>query len=205
MKNEIKHTPRGLVIELSVKTEEAINLVLAKLLGIIPEESKSFGITTQALSFNAKANLLLDLNQLDKLHREKFQIFMEIRNKFAHINSIDTFEKCFTVTNNYKKLKKIFEVDEDGENLEEDMETMFCILSLDISATLRIIKENLYKDMAVKYTQRRWTQIIKEKREEYIKINPLNAQAVEDFITYIKNILQQEVDDKIENRITPHI
>jgi len=94
-------TPRSLVIELSVSHEEFVNLILAKLLGIKPEESKSFGTTSQALSFNAKTNLLLDLKYLDKIEIEKFQIFMEIRNKFAHLSAVDTFEKCFALTGNY--------------------------------------------------------------------------------------------------------
>lgn len=205
MSDKIPHTPRALVIELSVKTEEAVNQVLAKLLGIQPEQSKSFGTSSQALSFNAKANLLLDLNQLDKIQREKFQIFMEIRNKFAHLSAVDSFEKCFAQTGNYKRLKKLFDVDEDGESLEEDMETMFCVLSIDISGTLKTIIENLYKDMAVKYTQRKWTETIREKREDYKKKNPENAIAVDDFIDFIKNILLEEVDQKIENKIPPHV
>jgi hypothetical protein len=206
MKEEIKHTSRGFVIELSVKTEEAVNIILAQLLGITPEKSKSFGTSNQALSFNAKANLLLDLNHLDKVQREKFQIFMEIRNKFAHINSVDTFEKCFALTGNYKRLKKIFEVDEDGESLEKDMETMFCILSIDISATLKMIKENIFKDMAIKYTQRRWTEeTITEKREEYNKLYPEDSEAVEGFISYIKKILLKEIEEKIEKKVPPHI
>jgi hypothetical protein len=120
MKVENTYTPRGLVIELSVKQEQAVNLILSKLLGIKSEDSRSFGTSSHALSFNAKANLLLDLKQLDKIQREKFQIFMEIRNRFAHINSVNTFEKCFALTGNYQRLKKIFEIDEDGESLEKD-------------------------------------------------------------------------------------
>jgi hypothetical protein len=205
MKVENTYTPRGLVIELSVKQEQAVNLILSKLLGIKSEDSRSFGTSSHALSFNAKANLLLDLKQLDKIQREKFQIFMEIRNRFAHINSVNTFEKCFALTGNYQRLKKIFEIDEDGESLEKDMETMFCVLSMDITTSLAKINESINSDMAIRYTQRRWTEAIKEKREEYKIQNPENADIVDDFINYIKNILIQEVDEKIEKKIPPHI
>ncbi|POY38787.1 hypothetical protein C3L50_11680 [Flavobacterium alvei] len=205
MLDKINHTPRGLVIELSVKTEEAVNLILSKLLGIKPEESRSFGNSSQALSFNAKANLLLDLNQLDKLQREKFQIFMEIRNKFAHLNSVDTFEKCFALMGNYQRLKKIFEVDEDGESIEKDMELMFCILSIDITSIIGTIRENVTKNMAVKYTQRKFFEAIKENREEYKKHNPLDVNAIDNFIKFIKNILTEEIDRKIKNNTPPHI
>lgn len=134
-------TPRGLVIELSVSHEEFVNLILAKLLGIKLEDSKSFGTTSQALSFNAKANLLLDLKYLDKIEIEKFQIFMEIRNKFAHLSAVDTFEKCFSLTENYNRLKKILNVEERGNSLEEKMKNMFLILAVQISNKLSEIAD----------------------------------------------------------------
>ena len=205
MKEDNTYTQRGLVMELSVKQEYTVNIILAKLLGIKPEDSRSFGTSNQALSFNAKANLLLDLKQLDKLQREKFQIFMEARNKFAHLNSVDTFEKCFALLGNYQRLKTIFGVDEDGESPESDMQTMFCVLSMDITCTLAKINEDIMKDMAVKYTRRRWTEVIKEKRDEYKEANPLHAKAVDGFIEYMKNVMLKEVDEKIENNIPPHV
>jgi len=205
MNDPKNHTARGLVMELSVKQEQAVNMILAKLLGIKPEESRSFGTSNQALSFNAKANLLTDLKQLDKLQREKFQIFMEVRNKFAHLNSVDTFEKCFAMLGNYKRLKTIFAVDEEGENLEEDMETLFCVLSMDLTVSLKKINDDIIKDMAVKYTRRRWTEVTKEKRDEYKEKNPSDAEAVDKFIEYMKSILLDEVDEKIKNNTPPHV
>lgn len=201
-----EHMPqRAFVVEMSVKIEHILNLIIAQLLGVKPEETRSFGISSQALSFNAKANLLLDLNYLNKEQIEKFQIFMEIRNKFAHIYSVDTFEKCFALTNNYKKLKKLFDIDEDGESLEKDMEYTFICLSIDISSKLKEIKDRVYTEMAVKYTQRRFTEEINNKKEEFKINNPSKAEAVDDFINYIKGNLLREVDEKIENNIPPHI
>jgi len=196
---------RAFVVEMSVKIEHILNIIIAQLLGVKPDETRSFGNSSQALSFNAKANLLLDLNYLNKEQIDKFQIFMEVRNKFAHIYAIDTFEKCFALTSNYKKLKKLFGIDEDGESLEKDMEYLFISLSLDIASTLNQIKDRIYKEMAVKYTQRKFTEEIKNKKEEYKNNNPKNAEAIEDFIKYIKGNLLKEVDEKIENRIPPHI
>jgi hypothetical protein len=204
MNNKNINTPRGLVVELSVKQEYIVNFILAELLGINPEDSRSFGTSNQALSFNAKANLLLDLKQLDKPQREKFQIFMEIRNKFAHLAPVDTFEKCFALTKNYNRLKKIYEIDEDGESLEKDMETMFCVLSMDISSMLKEIRDGNHKEMAKRYTQRRWTELIKEKREEYKNSNPSDSEAIDKFIGHIKDIMIKEVDEKIENKTPPH-
>jgi hypothetical protein len=204
MKDTIPHTARALVMELSVKQEHAVNLILAKLLGIKAEESRSFGTSNQALSFNAKANLLLDLRQLDKLQREKFQIFMEVRNKFAHLNSIDTFEKCFSILGNYKRLKTIFGVDVEGDSLEEDMQTMFCVLSMDLTMTLQKIRDEISKDFAKKYTSRRWFEIFKEKKVEYKEKHPTHAGSVDHFVTYIKRFMLEEVDEKIMNNVPPH-
>src|ERR1035437_2775448 len=180
---------RAFVVEMSVKIEHLLNVIISQLLGVKPEETRSFGNSSHALSFNAKANLLLDLNYLNKEQRQKFQIFMEVRNKFANI---------------YYQLKKIFGIDKDGESLEKDMEYMFISLSLDIANTLNEIKDRIYSEMAVKYTQRRFTEAIKTKREEYKSKNPSNSHAVDDFIKYIKADLLNEVAEKIKNRIPPH-
>lgn len=195
---------RALVMELAVRQEGAVNLILAKLMGIGADESRSFGTSNQALSFNAKANLLLDLKQLEKLQREKFQIFMEVRNKFGHLHSVDTFEKCFAILGSYKRLKVIYSIDAEGDSLEEDMQTMFCVLSLDLTSILAKVNEEITKDMAGRYTRRRWAEVIKEKRGEYKLNNPSDANAVDRFIDYMKNILLEEVEDKINNNRPPH-
>lgn len=198
-------SPRAFTVEMSVKIELILNIIMGQVLGVKYDNTRSFGNSSQSLSFNAKANLLLDLNYLDKEQRQKFQIFMEIRNKFAHLHAVDTFEKCFAQTNNYNQLKKLFEIDKAGESLEEDMEYIFIALSMDIVITLDKIKDRTYSEMAVKYTQRRFTEAIKTKREEYKSKHPENAIAVDDFIKYIKDDLIAEVDQKIKDKIPPHI
>jgi len=200
--NEI--APRTFVVEMSVKIEHLSNVIISRLLGVNPDETRSFGTSSFALSFNAKANLLLDLNYLNKEQGHKFQIFMEIRNKFAHVYSVDTFEKCFALTKNYNQLKKLFDIDKEGENQEKDMEYMFISLSLEIANTLDEIGNNIYRQMAVKYTQRKLTEVIKNKREEYKLKKPANAEAVDDFIDFIKVELINEVDEKIKNNVQPH-
>ena len=106
-----KITPRTFVVEMSVKIEHLLNVIISRLLEVNPDETRSFGTSSYALSFNAKANLLLDLNYLNKEQVNKFQIFMEARNKFAHVYSVDTFEKCFALTKNYiSRLIYIFNI-----------------------------------------------------------------------------------------------
>ena len=197
--------PRTYVVEMSVKIEHLLNVIISRLLGVNQDKSRSFGTSSFALSFNAKANLLLDLNYLNKEQGNKFQLLMEVRNKFAHVYSVDTFEKCFALTKNYNQLKKLFGIDEDGENQEKDMEYMFISLSLDITNTLKEIGDKIYSEMAVKYTQRRFFEAIKNKREEYKEKNPSNAEAVDDFVNYIKTDLLEEVEEKIKFNVPPHI
>ena len=43
-------------------------------------------------------------------------------------------------TKNYNRLKKIYGIDENGNSLEEDMETMFSVLSMDIAKLISEIK-----------------------------------------------------------------
>jgi hypothetical protein len=200
--NEI--APRTFVVEMSVKIEHLLNVIISRLLQVNPDETRSFGTSSYALSFNAKANLLLDLNYLNKEQVTKFQIFMEARNKFAHVYSVDTFEKCFALTKNYNQLKKLFGIDKDGQNQEKDMEYMFISLSLDIANTLKEIGDKIYREMAIKYTQRKFTEAIKNKREEYKIKNPSNAAAIDDFIDFIKVDLTKEVEEKIKNNVQPH-
>ncbi|MCW3110875.1 MAG: hypothetical protein JWQ09_5381 [Segetibacter sp.] len=103
--NDMKMTARGEIMEYSVIFEEQSSFLLHKMLDIDLETSRSFGTTSQALSFNTKMNLLLDMKFIAKTTREKFQMFMEIRNKFAHLAEVDTYEKCFKLLTNYNKLK----------------------------------------------------------------------------------------------------
>jgi hypothetical protein len=198
-------SPRAFTVEMSVKIEHILNVIMAQLLGVIDEDSKSFGNSSQALIFNAKANLLLDLNYLNKEQRQKFQIFMGIRNKFAHIHSVDTFEKCFAQTNNYDQLKKLFGINEEGERLEKDMEYLFMALSMDIAMTLNKIRDRIHSEMAVKYTQRSFTEAINTKREEYKTNHPESAIAVDDFIKFIKDDLIAELDKNIKDNVPPHV
>ena len=85
------------------------------------------------------------------------------------------------------------------------MEYMFITLSMDITMTLNKIKDRIYSEMAVKYTQIRFTEAIKTKREEYKAKHPENANAVDYFIKFIKDELIAEVDQKIKDNVPPHV
>lgn len=90
-------TTRAKVIERAVGFEELISQLLSMLLEVDKNESRSFGHKNIALSFNAKINLLIDLKFIPKEISKDFQLFAEIRNKFAHVLYVDSLVKCFEI------------------------------------------------------------------------------------------------------------
>ena len=93
---------RMLVIELSVLVEELISQTLGCIIDIDWEKSKSLGFSSDSLSFNHKATLLSDKKNIPKDIKDKMETFMYIRNKFAHVNSINSFENLFLYTKESK-------------------------------------------------------------------------------------------------------
>ncbi|MDB5140514.1 MAG: hypothetical protein JWR12_2430 [Mucilaginibacter sp.] len=74
---------RSYFIDKAVKVEFLVNILLSNILGISePNKSKSFGDTTQSLSFMAKVTLLDDLDFIDDNVKAKLEIFASVRNKF---------------------------------------------------------------------------------------------------------------------------
>ena len=102
---EINISSRGIFLEASVAIEDMLSLLLSILLGVKKrKKSKSLGTKSTALSFNAKFNLLLDMDCIGKENTWKFQKFMEMRNQFAHNVDVTTFEKCFEFVEGKEKL-----------------------------------------------------------------------------------------------------
>jgi hypothetical protein len=118
---------RALVVEYATMLEEYSAYCLCTLLNIDQNQSISFGYKGQSLSFNSKINLLSDIAGTDKLIKSKFQIFSEIRNKFAHVFSVSSFRALCDLDAEYKKsIKKILgwyieeEYNKDTEGLPKD-------------------------------------------------------------------------------------
>lgn len=82
---------RNLVLHISSQIETAVSDLLCLSIGDFETKSKSFGFTSEALSFNAKINLLMDFQIFNKNHKVLFQKFTEIRNKFAHNFKVSSF------------------------------------------------------------------------------------------------------------------
>jgi hypothetical protein len=96
------------VIAVAVQIEAIVSASIARLLGLkAAKETKSFGHTNSALSFNAKINLFLDVDGISKEHATLLTTFSEIRNKFAHVSEIETIYDCLEATGD--KLRNFLE------------------------------------------------------------------------------------------------
>ncbi|MGN6341181.1 MAG: hypothetical protein ACTHML_09480 [Ginsengibacter sp.] len=110
---EIKNVEnRAIILEIAVSIEDMLSLLLSIILQIKNrDESKSLSTKSSGLSFNAKVNLLLDMDYIEKAHIWKFQKFMELRNQFAHNSKVTNFEKCYQLIGGKEKLLSEYPVD----------------------------------------------------------------------------------------------
>jgi len=136
---------RLVVLEFSIKIETLLSSMLRCFLDI-NEPSKSFGNSNTSLSFNQKANLLLDTKYLDPEDAKKFLTFMEIRNQFIHNEDAKNFTLCLSFIKGKKAwLLKQYPLIQD-ENEETRIEECWHCLVEDviksISKMLGIYTEN---------------------------------------------------------------
>lgn len=140
--NDIKGTSRIMFLEASVTIEDMLSLLLSILLGIKKSnESKSLGTKSTALSFNAKFNLLLDMEYIEKENTWKFQMFMEMRNQFAHNLKASTFEKCFQFVKGRDKLLSLYPHDK-SLSLEERLRNVSMDLVFEV---IHLCKKSVQK------------------------------------------------------------
>ena len=124
---------RTIILELSVMIEDMLSLLLSFILEIPNRRgSLSLGTKNTGLSFNAKANLLLDMKYFEKENRWKFQMFMEIRNQFAHNLKVETFAQCFELIKGKEKLLKAFVGKGKSNSQEEQLKSSVVALGLEI-------------------------------------------------------------------------
>ncbi len=94
------------IIENAIFIEELISNAIGTVLNIDWENSKSFGFSSSSLSFNQKIQIIQDIKGLDKELIKKFTCLTNVRNKFAHISSVDSFDKLFSISKNGNEIKK---------------------------------------------------------------------------------------------------
>jgi len=110
------------VIEHTLHIETLISEAIGILLGVEYKESKSFGFGSSALSFSQKVHIVQDIKGLESEMAKKLTCLMNIRNKFAHVQEVDSFDKLFEIANNGTQIKNLLEkwYTLDGKNDEDE-------------------------------------------------------------------------------------
>ena len=160
MKNELENTlkkykyfsnndTRSFVVECSVALESIVSITLSYILGIKDwENSKSLGYSNGSLSFNQKVRLIQDIIELnDKDTPKKFQEFMTIRNKFAHVEKIDSFNSYLELFKNSNDTKNKFKrwfpkYNFECKNPEENYKNAFMNLYHELISKIIELNEN---------------------------------------------------------------
>ena len=93
------------VIEHTLHIETLISEAIGSLLGVDYKESKSFGFGSSALSFSQKVQIVQDIKGLESEMAKKLTCLMNIRNKFAHVQEVDSFDKLFEIASNGTQIK----------------------------------------------------------------------------------------------------
>lgn len=104
---------RAFIIDAALKIEKNLSIILSNVLVINDiDQSKTLGNKSSSLSFNTKADVLLDSEYISAENRKKFQLFMEIRNQFAHNKYCDSYLKCIELVKECEKnLNKYYPLD----------------------------------------------------------------------------------------------
>ncbi len=187
-------TTRGLVIEKGVSIEAGIASLLGMLLDIEVDTSLSLGSKNSSLSFNAKVNLLSDLKFVPKEIIWQFQTFAEIRNKFAHVQYVDTFEKCFEIL--LEKKNKFIQTfgDKIGADVEEEIKLSMCFSFLCIS--LGIWLQLILKKAEFNKKQDFNKVIVIEALRNFFKIPGDQKDVIEEHLKFVDNLINNIEIDK---------
>jgi hypothetical protein len=164
---------RAFIIDVALKIEKNLSIILSNVLVINDiDQSKTLGNKSSSLSFNTKADILLDSDYISSENRKKFQLFMEIRNQFAHNKSCDSFLQCVKLVNDCeKRLDKYYPIQ--GLDKQSKLKQQFENLIVDLNS--------IVNDCHKKYI---------ENLEDFVK-SEFQGQAFEELkSSLIKNITQ---------------
>jgi len=146
--DSLNNDTRYCILECAVFMEEKASDTLGRLLEIDWKESESLGYGSASLGFDNKIRLIQDLKGVTKQDKTKFQSFMAIRNKFAHVAEIDSFSSYFAIIQSSKErkmeLKKWFpNLKWESEDIEGVYKFAYLLLTLHLFRVLF--------DMDIKY------------------------------------------------------
>jgi hypothetical protein len=114
---------RAFILESALSIERNLSILLANILSVKVENSKTLGNKSSSLSFNTKADILLDTDYISKVDKQKFTLFMEIRNQFAHNKSCETYSDMLTIVDRCeKRLQDLFPICYTSEVREDQLQ-----------------------------------------------------------------------------------
>jgi hypothetical protein len=205
------------ILETALMLEEMASAFLANLLSVKNlEDSLSFSNKNSALSFNQKINLLIDIGALDKSSRSKFQLFMEIRNQFMHNTKADTYELCFSFTDNKdtfilktypqdKKLPKEEQLKLAVDNLKDEVFAL-------TAKVIKKIKSKIEDEFHAKFHKETFDDLIQSIEdvkkmlddyidEEILKDTNFTAKKLKGMGTFMSKLIYNHAIKKITNRL----
>lgn len=97
------------ILEHTLVIEEMISNAIGSVLNIEWEKSKSFGFTSSSLAFNQKVTIVQNLNDISTDEIKKFGYLMNIRNKFAHVRTVETWSEFINISGNGNEIKNALE------------------------------------------------------------------------------------------------
>lgn len=127
---------RSWVIERILKIEESTSTALKGIFKIFKDKPKTVGNTSDALPFKSKIDLLLDIDEIDKIEYDRFIKISSIRNQFAHNYQADSFESIENInselTNYLKKQPEWARIQEANKqiNIEDLYKKVFDAIAL---------------------------------------------------------------------------
>ncbi|EPR66002.1 hypothetical protein [Cyclobacterium qasimii] len=163
-----KKESRYWVLECAVFMEEQASDTLGAILGIDWKKSESLGYGSASLGFGNKIRLITDLKEVSKEDKKKFQSFMTIRNKFAHIAEIDSFSNYFKLIKSSQdqknKLKKWYpNIKYESDDIEGVFKLAYWSLTLDLFQVFIEINQKHFINVGIEKGQ-------KETLETFFKI-----------------------------------
>lgn len=123
---------RTKVLKTALLVENMVSTMLALLLDINLETSRTMGNKSSSIPLNIKIDLLTDIQTMTREDAKKFFDFMSVRNQFMHNMSAVSFEACIGAIDGLgARLLKLYPK-EDKLTLEEKYELCFDELSGDL-------------------------------------------------------------------------
>lgn len=169
------------VIEHTIHIELLISELLGSLLKIDSTKSKALGFSSSSISFNQKVQIVEDFKAIDNTMRDKLKCLMNIRNKFAHVQYVDSFENLFSKTSNGNNLKnqleKWYSLSKKKES-DDKYKYLFFRLSEDITKMLFSLRIKYDLDFVEKEAKRE----LKDYQLKFLKIEVMNLNEGEKII-----------------------